>query len=260
MDVPPDIVNRSLFIWMTRLTDEQRDRGGVLSAITSGRMSMRMRFAALAVCELHDIAQRAEAMPRTTSTHGWRFPVLRAIARILWADRYGDAGVEGLDDALENMRHRHAEHTVQSDNSGVLAMLESSSIFKLRLITLFEDLTINDVHNIQGLCEVAMTAQNHAHGYSMNMLLRARADTTGYATKPIWAMVESLLGGRGRPSDRRIAMALGEDVRVTLAVGETMALPEHLGLAGWKITRFPDNNGSPRVRLLPPVTVRKPKL
>jgi hypothetical protein len=259
LDVPPDIVNRALILWMDPLTKEQRARGDVLADIESGRMSLRMRFAALAACQKHNLGERAAKADRATTTTGWRFPVLRGIARILWEDRYGTDGMEKLDDGIQAMQQNHRTHTAKADENGVLAVLESGSMLNLRLHAMFDGLTISEVSSMHAIATMRDSDQSNRHGSSMSTLLRARADAGGFAGKPLYALAESLVGARARVSDRVLAISLSRDIKMVLPnEGDTWALPDHLGLAGWKLIRRKDVNGAPRADLLPPAGA-KPK-
>jgi hypothetical protein len=56
-----------------------------------------------------------------------------------------------------------------------------------------------------------------------------------------------------------LAISLSRDIKMVLPnEGDTWALPDHLGLAGWKLIRRKDVNGAPRADLLPPAGA-KPK-
>lgn len=253
LDVPPDIVNRALILWMDRFTEDQRGRSDVLADLESGRLSILLRLAALSTCERHHLRTRAEASKRVTSDIGWRFPVLRAIARILWEDRFGPEGLEKIDQAIAAMREKHHQHTSMADENGVLAVLEAGAMLNVRLYALFDGITSQEVESIAALLQSRSTDQGNRHGASMQMLLRARADATGFAGRPLMAMAESVVGARLRVSDRVLAIALAREIRSVLpTVNSTWAMPDHLGLAGWRLTRRPDVNGAPRVTILPP--------
>ncbi len=256
LDVPPDIVNRSLVLWLDALTDEQRMRPGILADIESGRTSLRMRFAAVAICEQHDLCGRANRAERVTSKGGWRFPVLRTIARMLWSDRYG-AGEESLaplDLAFENMINAHRGHTASAADNGVLAVLESSTIPTLSLLSIFEDMTIQTLTSVVALARL----QSQGSGGKISSLaplhlLRSIAEATGHSGHSIGRAMEAVVGARMHFSDRVLCIALSRSIKFTLPkVGDKTGLPNHLGLAGWRMIRRPDLNSAPRIDILAP--------
>jgi hypothetical protein len=253
LDVPPDIVNRAFIIWLRNLTTEERGRADVLDDLESGRMSLRVRFAALACCERHNLRERADTAKRETTQTGWRFPVLRAIARMLWEDRFGAAGLEKLDSAVACMAERHRKHTGQADENGVLAVLEAGNLVHVRLHALFDGLSMSEIESTCALARSRDSEQKNRHGSSMRTLLRARADATGYCQRPLSAMAEGVVGAKSRVSDQALGNSLAREIRVVLPKpGDTWALPDHLGLAGWRMVRRKDVNNAPRADLLAP--------
>lgn len=253
LDVPPDIVNRAFILWMRNLTNEERGRGDVLDDLESGRMSLRMRFAALACCERHNLRERAEKAKRETTQTGWRFPILRAIAQMLWTDRYGEAGIEKLDTAVASMAERHRKHTGQADENGVLAVLEAGNLVHVRLHALFDGLSVSEIESTAALARARDSEQQNRHGSSMRTILRARADATGYTGRPLSAMAEGVVGAKSRVSDQALGNSLAREIRVVLSKpGDVWALPDHLGIAGWRMVRRKDVNNAPRIDLLAP--------
>lgn len=253
LDVPPDMNNRLFCIWLRTLTNAERANGDIVSDVKSGRMSIRLRLAALATCERHNLAERAEAAPRATTENGWRHPVLRAIARIIWTDRYTAAEVDRLDDAIADMQQTQRRHTTEADENGVLAMLEAGTGLSVRVHALFDGLTMTEMESCAALAQTRNEDQGNLHGCSMSAILRARADATGFLNRPLSMMAESVIGARSRGSDRVFAIALARDIRTVLpTVGSVWALPDHLGIAGWRLARRADVNDSPRIDILRP--------
>jgi hypothetical protein len=244
-NVTDDMVNRTIFIWMRKLTNDERNRQHVVRELQSGLASMLVRFAALSTIDRHDLTS---VQFGSTTITGIRFPVIRAMAHALWLGRGGDPSeANQLEQAMELVAAHHLEHTSQADSSGVLAQMESNTIFSLRFTTLVEEMTFQEMESMAVMSNQDMSGQ----GANMKQLVQARARSTGYEGREV-GMIAMLTGGNGRPALKHIWMALAEDIRKSLKIGETKPLPGHLGIAGWRIHRRKDVNDSPRVEILPP--------
>lgn len=245
MDPPPDIINRAFVLLLDPLTDEQRARGDLLDEVESGRLSVRMRLSALAMCERLKLAEKLQGFKPGSSSKGWRFNMLRAIAAELWKDAFGEGGEEALDLAIMAMQAGFAAHTREAEQTGLLTSLEEGHTVKVRLHALFCDLTPADMRELLVECRAR---EDDPRGFSPTAVLKARAKIANLGYAPLARLNEFLGGRKVNVSDRSMAQAFAREVRNALPIGSRMVLPELLGLAGYFVERGPDNNGSPRLQ------------
>lgn len=257
IDAPPDIINRSLVFVFDQLTNEQRANGTILDEIETGKLSLRIRLAALALCERLGLADQANLAPKTSTAKGWRFNTLRAIANVIWKSRHGGAdGSKQLDLAIQHMQAGFSGHTREAEENGLLATLEEGSAVRLRLYSVFHAMTAQELD----LFRASTTAHAGGDTWTSLALLRGRAELTGLSGKPLSMLCEHLIGSRPKAADRSIASALMRDIRGVMPnVGDDWLLPDLLGMAGWRLVRLDDVAMGVRVTLKKDLRVSIPK-
>lgn len=246
MDAPPDIINRSLIFIFDRLTDAQRSRGDILDEIESGKLALKIRLAALALCERLNLAAVTNAASRGSTNKGWRFNTLRAIAGVIWKGRHGADGESRLDAAIQSMQQSFVSHTREAEENGLLASVEEGSTVKVRLYSVFHELTSNELDLVRASCD----ARSSNGAWTPAIMLKARAELSGLGNRPFSMLCEHLCGIRARVSDRSVSSSLSRDIKgVMPTVGDEWVLPELLGMGGWRLKRVSDSNGVARVTL-----------
>ncbi len=246
LDPPPDIVNRCLVLALDQLTDEQRSRSVMLEQIENGTLSLRIRLAALAHVEEHGLVDKLLAAERGSTTKGWRFNTLRALAALLFKLRFGVDGTEVLDDTVQAMQQWLLAHTREADTSGLLSTLEEGSAVKVRMHALFEDMTSHELEQV--IAECRNQADGQRSGANAKHIMRGIMVASGLNSAPMATLLRRITNSRVSAGDRAICVALATDIRALMpAVGATWLMPGTLGLAGWRAVRRPDTGAAPRI-------------
>ena len=245
VSLPPDMVNRTLFLWLDTMGDAQRDNVEMAQAISTGRLSIQVRLAAVACIERLGLgASKARA-----SQH-FRFPVMFGLATDLLTHRAGISAADAkdtLDACAVQMRFAYEDHYRLAEDTGLAAIQEDAVSVRIRAGTLFETLSVDDMYQY----EQALTARGDDKGrLTPAAMLKARSELMGFTGRSLSQVAASLTGNRYVASDRAIALALGRDlVRLMPAAGDGWTPPDLVGLAGWTLTRTSDAGKTPRFYL-----------
>lgn len=243
--LPPDMVNRSLFLWMDTMADAQRDDVAMAHAITTGRISIQVRLAAVACIERLNLAACS-----AVASQQFRFPVMFGLAVALLRARTGlpeDLARASLNECAAQMRFAYDEHYRLAEDTGLAAIQEDAVAVRLRTGTLFETLSVDDMYQY----EQALNARGDERGrLTPAAMLKARSEVMGLASRSLAQVAAVLTGNRYVASDRAIALALSRDlVRLMPHKDDDWTPPDLVGLAGWKLVRTTDAGKTPRFYL-----------
>ena len=243
-DLPPDLINRSVFMYFGALSEAQRQQTPVASAFTSGKAGTLMRLSAL-----HWVRELELLKTEPIGHPAFRFPVLLSAAVAYCRHRMGttaEAALAEVAAACEDMYHHHAVHFTEADASGVASEQEGRMACSIRLTDIFLDTNFPE---LEVMCTVASAYDGGR--VSASQLIRARARVC--LTNPPHSLHDSLVQlGLNIPSmaDRNITASLGMDIRRVMPnVGDTYHI---LGapIGDWILTRVPDQqSGGARVKM-----------
>ncbi len=244
-DLPPDMLNRTLCLWLDTLGEDERSRLDVVNEMDSGRLPLRIRLAAVAMCQKYGLSSAA---PRASTA--FRFPATFGMAIELYHLRTGkdrEAGVLAVTEAVKECGRHLSSHTAMADDTGLLAQQEDALSVRLRLSSLFDNMMSSEVEMLAELCRVR--ADDGGSRISTASLIKARGELANLSGRPLSTIVSFVVGTRMMVSDRAISLALNREVRRLMPeVGSEWVLPDSAGLAGWRLIRCADG-GAVRVRL-----------
>lgn len=240
-DFPPDIVNRSVFLWLNNMGDAQRADVETAHAIATGEVSLSVRLAAVACIERLELAR---SQPRASQV--CRFPVLFGLVCDLFRARTkasAEDTVAAVEQAFSEMRARYHDHFQFADDSGLLAMQEDAQAIRLRATTIFDGITGEEIHQLQQLIDARADASGR---WTAAALLKARGELAGLHPSTGLARIAGVLtGNRYSSSDRAVSLALSRDLgKHLLRVGSRWMLPDLLGMNGWYVERVSDAVGA----------------
>ncbi len=244
-NLPPDLQNRSVCVWLSTLADEVRDRLDVVAEMDSGRLPLKLRLAAVALCQEYGLAKAA---PRASAA--FRFPVTFGLACELYRLKTNKPVAEcavAMALAVTEMRDHLVKHTSQAEDSGLLSMQEDAQSVRVRLSSIFDNMTTSEVEAM----EAATKMRDPDGRVTPGGLVKARGEQVALGSRPLCAIVSFVTGSRVSVSDRALAMSFARDIRRHMPrLGDEWILPDTPGLAGWRLKRVDDMNFSPRVKLV----------
>lgn len=251
VDFPPDMVNRSLFWWLSPLTMEQRDNADVLDQLRSGRIAMSIRLGALAIIDAVDLPKHLEGA-RMASGAGLRFEAHNALAKLLFYLRTGRPENGEIDAAIAAMRDYYEAHTEHAVNSGVMDLLETSRVVSVRLASLVSMFGPMELEQLQTQGDYYATlADRNPDGMTARDLLRTLQHSLGIGGPFNRLMARLTGGGAADASDKAIVASLETSIRSLLPdVGHRAPLPGIVGVNGWVFERRADRHGSPQIRIV----------
>jgi hypothetical protein len=242
MDLLPDVVNRSVFVWFNMLSAAEASRAHVMEAIRTGAASLRVRLAALALCEKFGLGDSP-----LIGHAEYRFPAILGLALSILRITRPEATPEEVIDAINTMRGRFDHHRNEADQSGLTTMMQDEETLNLRVSTVFEGLGPEDM----------MTLVNRGKArcpdgrLSIVALIRARGEMMGLDNVPMARVLTTLGGTPIRMSDRAISLALARDIRRRIPREHMDSpLPDMLGVCGWMLRRNKDLHGTCRVSIV----------
>jgi hypothetical protein len=251
LDFPPDLCNRSLFMFLRQLTEDEK-KSPVFPDIISGKVSMLARLGALRLIAEHDIAGRLARMEYDGST-GFRFGNHGALAQLLYEIRCDAEKVpvvtDGIAKALEWMRRKHEAHTEAADDSGLMVSLVEGRDIRLTLSGLLHDVSPAECERMRDFIRSRSGKLGTTCRGTASMLIRARMSLRGSADAPLCTVIPEITGRTCKMSDRSVAIALGKAIRREIPVGSGKKLDGLAGMAGWYLVRRKDHAGSPMVGL-----------
>lgn len=136
VDLPPDLENRSVFIYMNPLKTEDRADREKAAKVMSGKAAMEIRLAS-------DLWVNALALDRIPpiGVGDYRFPVLFSLMLEFAKVRGVPNPAEDLWATMQRMFRTSRTHYQQAEDSGLAALAEGSDTVRVRLTDLFHDLT-----------------------------------------------------------------------------------------------------------------------
>ncbi len=248
VDLPPDLVNRSVFFYADKVTDEQKGDFETANALTEGRVAIEIRFAAL-----HWIHWLELHMVQPVSTP-IRFPLFASIA-VQFAKHRGVANpVEAVAAAWKYAGEYQQVHYRQAEDSGLVHQVENRRSITARIADLFEDMSIEMLHALLSYDGIGTSA------FSIADIATSRCRLTMGDRCPV--SLNGCLVALGVPiplgtKSRMLTLAYNDDAkRVMPNIGDEFVIHPGNGTGQWKIKRAADNNTTPRFKLIPPATLK----
>lgn len=210
-DLPPDLVNRSLFLWLDALPDEARALTGRADAAVSGQLGLMLRLAADHwICKLKIADAPAIGHP------SWRFPHFLAAACAFLRARVGGTEAEALaliSRALDEQTHHHEKHQEQAEESGLAAEADGRRALHFNLRDLFHDIGAVEC---EGLSAV-ISALHADAAMTPGQLLRARGIACfgeQGCPRSLGGILKALgLVSDGDSKDRTVSVAVSDALR-----------------------------------------------
>ena len=257
---PLDLISRSVPVYLRAFTKEERANGTALQGVTSGKASMEIRAAAIALIDQYQMVEWAKKV-RPASSDGFRFPWLREVARFLGHHVYGlDELGEDVDRCGLWMRSTLVEHETVALQEGVIAFVTTGCSHNFRLTAAFAGL---ENPQLQLLADYLSTVADADGCASVSSLLRGIASVMGIdigsgssgggliRLMRHWGLASRQ--GVSMISDHACACLVASQIRVCMpSPGSRWILPGHLGALGWWMQRGPgtDQGAAMRIRLL----------
>lgn len=242
LTLPEDIKNRSLFLFLRQLTQEERQNPNHFNAMISGEVALRMRLAALSLIDQFELTR-----VQPVAGGSLRFGLHTAVAAELYTLRTGKSRPEALAaivTAHEAMRTRAGTQAAQADESGLMAEMDSGEALNIRASDLFNGLGDGQLNTMADLMKANDNGRCTASGV-LNALVKSDPQST-----TLRAMLMSRLGTCPRASDRALGLAFGYDLHCRMArEGATWSLPDSAGITGWRLRRSKERKGSIFYRL-----------
>lgn len=243
--LPPDMVNRSVCLWLKTLSDEDRNRLDVVGEMDSGKLPLKMRLAAIALSQQYKLG---DCVPRACGN--FRFPVTFGLACRLFELRTGvdtPTAMKAVGLAAQEMQKHLGWHASQAEDSGLLAQQEDGESVRFRLVSLFDNLTCQEVAQWRSLCDMIGDSKRVTAG----QLIKARGELVNLTGRPLSTIMSFVTGSRQMVSERAIGVAFNRDIkRLMPNKGDSWVLPDSPGLAGWRLVRGDDTTkGTARVFL-----------
>lgn len=244
VDLPPDLINRSVFFYADKVTDEQKGDFETGNALTEGRVAIEIRFAALHWIKWLELDT---CLPVSTPI---RFPLFAAVAA-QFAKHRGLADPVGAVAAAWKFAGEYQQvHYREAEDSGLVHQVENRRSVTARVADLF------DGCSIELLCTCLSYDGIGRGSFAVTDIAHARCVLTMGERCPV--ALNGCLVAIGIPvppgsKPRMLTLAYNDDVkRLMPAVGDEFVVHPGNGTGQWKIRRMADNNNTPRVKLVPP--------
>ena len=242
VQLPPDLINRSVFFFAGKVSEEQKGNIDVAAALTEGRVAIEIRFATLNWIRWLDLDT---VIPVSTPI---RFPLFATIAMKFAAHRGIPNPAEAVAAAWKFAGEYQQVHYRQAEDSGLVNQVENRRSIVARVIDLFSGASHEDMDVLRGyfdgrtisVLEVATGRCWVRHGERASIsALRCLQDL-----------------GIGAPPEAKqpaVVVAYNEDAkRVMPNVGDEFVVHPGNGTGQWKLRRVADNGSTPRFKLIPP--------
>jgi hypothetical protein len=222
LDLAPDLMNRSLVLFLGPCGDAQRARVDVMRLIMSGAVGLRLRLAAIGCAERYYLAEAAENDMNLPAAKGsWRFTAHRAMAARLMMARNPGLDVEttcrALDTIAEDMNESLAQHQLAADASGLSASAETGKNIRLPWPAIWHGVS---EESVEAIVASIKTAGKSAHGVptvTVGELLRLRLDHTGQPGRMLATILSYTSGSSLRVSNIAVARAASDALKTFYA-------------------------------------------
>lgn len=251
VSLPPDMVNRSLFLFLRTLTPEERANVDIVSLVETGRLPMLMSLSSRMWAEklLTD-----PLLPQAMTT--FRFNLHAAMAVRIMTTRYGITGPEAMDrltKVADAMARRYRIHLGEAERTGLLTAMENPAAQTVRFAHFCENISVAEVSEWSGafadLC--VMRGVQPTDGLPIIDLLRARGLALGIMNPSPGEVYTAITGDRPGLSHAAIVNAITVELKSTLPrPGTVWVLPGDAGVSGWCIERCnPEATNSNQLRV-----------
>jgi hypothetical protein len=218
LDFPVDLINRTVSFYLRDLSEETRANGAMAAEVESGALALRIRLAAIAMCETYGIANLLSRMVHASSSTGFRFRVHRSVMALIHAIQSGcelPAAFVHTDTMVQHMHAFMAEHTAEAAQEGTLDNLRRGDLLRVSVAALFDEMSGQEAQDAQQylLEHSTVTAGEHTLWGSAVVLLRSRAATFGLQDRPLMDVIGRTHGEKPRASDGQIVRAFMAEVR-----------------------------------------------
>lgn len=217
LDLAPDLMNRSLALFLGPCSDEQRARVDVLRLVQSGAVGLRLRLAAIGCAEKHYLAEAAENdMDLPAARGSWRFTSHRAMAARLLVARTGlDIGsaCQALDSMAGDMNDALSRHQMAAEASGLAASTETGKNIRLPWPAIWYGVSDEAMEAVIGSIRAGGKTLYGVPSVGMAELLRLRLDHTGAPGRVLSTILAYTSGSNVRTSNIAIARAAADSVR-----------------------------------------------
>ena len=236
---PPDMINRSMFLFLDTLTEEQRTKSPWLKGLRDGTLSLQARLGLYAEAEREGyVAKMMQA--QMTSSEVLRFEGLNTLINFMCQSR--NVPRDMVDRAITGMRKRYTDHLALAGDTGVLRSYSAGAGVTITIADLF-DLGPDQCAELVSLLDSHRGRREFP--YTTGVFVKALKDLHGIDQRENNAKLLSRITG----DEVRMA-SRGAQIRITAAfkerlphVGMEYMLPGVAGLEGWCIKRVPDHVG-----------------
>jgi hypothetical protein len=219
VDFPPDMLNRTVPLWLDALTPEQRARGDVALALESGKAAISIRLTAI------DLARRLGPWAKDGGSETWRYRLHLELAKRIYALRTGrEIDNETLVTVLAWCDQRLVAHKQEAEDSGTLAQLREGVSVSVPVTGVFFDLSDPEMQALRNDAESNGRKSEGVVWVTATHILQARAMRLGGGGS-IAKLATTISGSHVRCADRTISRAFLSELRRLMPPGATYPIP-----------------------------------
>jgi hypothetical protein len=239
----PDMINRSIIVWLRELTSANRSNHTVYEDAVSGKTSLEARLGAQAVIDnIPDIVNEIKKFTGTPARDGLRFTWHRAIARMIYFLRTGQHDNGAIDAEVASMHVHQEEHQELAEINGTVEDQRSGGKPTIKVAALFENADPDAVIDLANIS----SGKNMSGGQLWDNYLASR----GLTENNIADLVQELTGVRAKLRRSIASRHLSSDLSRRMPnEGDTWKLPGVHAYHGWYLERMPDRSRQIQVRL-----------
>lgn len=217
LDLAPDLMNRSLPLFLGPCSDAQRARVDVKRLIETGAVGLQLRLAAIGCAEVHYLADACEDDLDLPAAKGsWRFTSHRAMAAKLLIARTGldtETACSALDRIAEDMNDALRQHQLAADASGLSSSTETGKNIRLPWPAVWEGVSEESVNLICAAINVDGKPYHGTKMVNVTELLRMRLDHTGQPGRMLSTILSYASGSSQRASNIAVARAASDGLK-----------------------------------------------
>lgn len=217
LDLAPDLMNRSLPLFLGPCSDAQRARVDVKRLIETGAVGLRLRLAAIGCAEVHYLAEACEDdLHLPAATGSWRFTSHRAMAAKLLVARTKmpvDTVCEALDRIAGDMNDALRQHQLAADASGLSSSTETGKNIRLPWPAVWEGVSEDSVDLICAAIGLEGKTFHDTKMVNASELLRLRLDHTGQPGRMLSTILSYASGSNMRVSNIAVARAASDGLK-----------------------------------------------
>lgn len=217
LDLAPDLMNRSLVLFLGPCSDDQRARVDIKRLIESGAVGLRLRLAAIGCAEKHYLAEAAENdIDLPAASGSWRFTAHRAMAARLMSSRTGvgdDAACTALDTIADDMFDALRQHQLAADASGLSSSTETGKNIRLPWPAIWFGVSEESVDAVCASIKLSGMSHQGVPAVSVSELLRLRLDHTGSPGRVLSTILSYTSGSNLRVSNIAVARAASDSLK-----------------------------------------------